>query len=73
MQKLQNLVKLAIDSGINYFDVAPTYGDAEIKLGPALEPYRKDVFLACKTTETGKGRFTQGTGAIIEESAYRPC
>lgn len=42
-------VKMAIDAGINYFDVAPSYGDAEIKLGPALEPYRKKVFLACKT------------------------
>ena len=48
------LVKLAIDSGINYFDVAPSYGDAEIKLGPALEPYRKNVFLACKTTKRTK-------------------
>lgn len=48
------VVKLAIDSGINYFDVAPSYGDAEIKLGPALEPYRKDVFLACKTTKRSK-------------------
>jgi len=47
-------VKLAIDKGINYFDVAPSYGDAEIKLGPALEPYRKDVFLACKTGERTK-------------------
>jgi len=47
-------VKLAIDSGINYFDVAPSYGDAEIKLGPALEPYRKDVFLACKTGKRTK-------------------
>jgi aryl-alcohol dehydrogenase-like predicted oxidoreductase len=43
-------VRKAIDAGINYFDVAPSYGDAELKLGPALEPYRKDVFLACKTT-----------------------
>jgi len=42
-------VKLAIDKGINYFDVAPSYGNAEVMLGPALEPYRKDVFLACKT------------------------
>jgi aryl-alcohol dehydrogenase-like predicted oxidoreductase len=42
-------VKVAIEAGVNYFDVAPSYGDAEIKLGPALEPYRKDVFLACKT------------------------
>lgn len=49
-----SLVKLAIDSGINYFDVAPSYGDAEIKLGPALEPYRKDVFLACKTGKRTK-------------------
>jgi aryl-alcohol dehydrogenase-like predicted oxidoreductase len=35
--------------GINYFDVAPVYGSAEERLGPALEPYRKSVFLACKT------------------------
>jgi aryl-alcohol dehydrogenase-like predicted oxidoreductase len=41
----------AVERGVNYFDVAPGYGDAEIKLGPALEPYRKSVFLACKTGE----------------------
>jgi aryl-alcohol dehydrogenase-like predicted oxidoreductase len=39
----------AINRGVNYFDVAPTYGNAEEMLGPALEPYRDDVFLACKT------------------------
>ena len=44
-----HVVGRAVERGVNYFDVAPTYGDAEIKLGPALEPYRKDVFLACKT------------------------
>ncbi|MHB0875335.1 MAG: aldo/keto reductase [Anaerolineae bacterium] len=43
------LVSRAIDRGINYFDVAPSYGNAEECLGPALEPYRDDVFLACKT------------------------
>jgi len=53
-QKAAEDVKLAIDAGINYFDVAPSYGDAEIKLGPALEPYRKDVFLACKTGKRTK-------------------
>jgi len=47
-------VKQAIDYGINYFDVAPSYGDAEVKLGPALEPFRKDVFLACKTGKRTK-------------------
>lgn len=39
----------AIDRGINYFDVAPSYGDAEARLGPSLAPYRQDVYLACKT------------------------
>jgi aryl-alcohol dehydrogenase-like predicted oxidoreductase len=39
----------AIDRGVNYFDVAPSYGNAEERLGPALEPYRDSVFLACKT------------------------
>ena len=50
-----NRVAEAIDYGVNYFDVAPSYGDAEIKLGPALESYRSKVFLACKTTERSKG------------------
>lgn len=58
------LVRMAIGSDINYFDVAPTYGDAEIKLGPALEPYRKDVFLACKTTE----RTREGARKELEQS-----
>ncbi|MCK5563814.1 MAG: aldo/keto reductase [Planctomycetes bacterium] len=44
----------AIARGVNYFDVAPSYGNAEEKLGPALQPYRKDVFLACKTGERDK-------------------
>src|SRR3990172_2989141 len=33
-------VKEAIEAGVNYFDVAPSYGNAEDMLGPALEPYR---------------------------------
>lgn len=61
------LVKLAIDSGINYFDVAPSYGDAEIKLGPALEPYRKNVFLACKTGKRTKA----DARAELEQSLKR--
>jgi predicted aldo/keto reductase-like oxidoreductase len=44
-------VREAIEAGCNYFDVAPSYGNAEDMLGPALEPHRKGVFLACKTTE----------------------
>jgi len=49
MDHVKRVVAESIERGVNYFDVAPLYGDAEERLGPALEPYRKDVFLACKT------------------------
>jgi predicted aldo/keto reductase-like oxidoreductase len=48
------MVKQAFDRGINYFDVAPTYGNAEERLGPALKPFRDRCFLACKTTQRDK-------------------
>jgi len=44
-------VTKAFNSGINYFDIAPSYGNAIGKLGPALKEYRNDCFLACKTME----------------------
>ena len=34
---------------MNYFDVAPGYGDAQELMGEGLRSYRKNVFLACKT------------------------
>lgn len=49
------IVAEAVERGVNYFDVAPTYGNAEERLGPALEPYRKNTFLACKTTQRERG------------------
>lgn len=44
----------AIARGVNWFDVAPTYGDAEERLGPALEAHRGEVFLNCKTAERAR-------------------
>jgi len=46
-----DIVARAFDRGVNYYDVAPTYSNAQERLGPALEPYRDRVFLACKTAE----------------------
>ena len=57
----------AIDRGVNYFDVAPSYGNAEERLGPALEPYRRQVFLACKTQERSRA----GAQAELEGSLKR--
>lgn len=47
-------IELATEHGVNHFDVAPSYGQAEIRLGPWMQKHHKEVFLACKTTERGK-------------------
>jgi predicted aldo/keto reductase-like oxidoreductase len=58
------LVAEAVDRGINYFDVAPSYGDAQEQLGKALAPYRNKSFLACKTD----GRMKNDSRADLEQS-----
>src|SRR6201996_6188987 len=60
----KNIVAEAVDRGINYFDVAPSYGNAQERLGPALAPYRKNCFLACKT----EGRTKDASRKQLEES-----
>ncbi len=57
------------DRGVNYYDVAPTYfdGEAETKLGIALKPYRRNSFLACKTT----ARDAAGAQRELERSLRR--
>lgn len=42
-------VELALNAGINYFDVAPKYGDAQEMLGNSLRGVRDKITLACKT------------------------
>jgi aryl-alcohol dehydrogenase-like predicted oxidoreductase len=62
--KSKNIVAEAVDRGINYFDIAPSYGNAQERLGPALAPYRKNSFLACKT----EGRTKDDSRKQLEES-----
>ncbi|MBQ9306497.1 MAG: aldo/keto reductase [Clostridia bacterium] len=57
-------VEWAISQGINYFDVAPTYGDAQLKLGNSLIPYRDKIYLACKT----EARTAKEARVLFEES-----
>ena len=42
-------IRLALDAGINHFDVAASYGDAELRLGPWMPDIRGRIFLATKT------------------------
>lgn len=58
------LVAKAYELGVNYYDVAPSYGNAEERLGPALKPYRNNCFLACKTGQ----RDAEGAQKELENS-----
>ncbi|MDX6208729.1 MAG: hypothetical protein QOF82_168 [Frankiales bacterium] len=44
-------VQLALEAGINHLDVAASYGDAELRLGPLMADIRDRVFLSTKTGE----------------------
>jgi len=58
----------AFDEGINHFDVAPAYGDSEIKMGIGLRGLdRSRIFLSCKT----KMRDKEGARKELERSLTR--
>jgi predicted aldo/keto reductase-like oxidoreductase len=46
-------MELVLEHGVNHIDVAPTYADAELRLGPWLEKHRDRFFLGCKTELRG--------------------
>ena len=56
---VDSIVSDAVSEGINYFDVAPGYGDAEKLLGPSLKKYRLNSFLACKTNKRTEKESTE--------------
>ena len=57
-------VHLAVDEGINFFDVSPYYGItlAEARLGEALEGRREKVLLATKCGRYGGSEFDFSAG-----------
>ena len=57
----------ALDGGINHLDVAASYGDAELRLGPWMPRVRDQVFLATKTGE----RAADAAWAQIQSSLER--
>ena len=52
--KADKAVKLAMEHGINMIDVAPTYGNAEVRLNPWIEKHRNKFFLSEKTLKRKK-------------------
>jgi aryl-alcohol dehydrogenase-like predicted oxidoreductase len=61
------VLDLLLEHGVNHIDTAPTYGDAELRIGPWMDRHREDFFLATKTRE----RDYEGARADIHRSLER--
>ncbi|OGB93120.1 MAG: aldo/keto reductase [candidate division NC10 bacterium RBG_16_65_8] len=60
-------VQTVLDRGVNHFDVAPRYGEAEVRLRPWMPRIRKQIFLGCKTGQ----RTRDAAKAELERSLER--
>jgi len=60
-------LELAYAAGMNHIDVAPTYGEAELRIAPWLTQHRSDIFLGCKTRE----RTRDGAAKELRRSLQR--
>ena len=57
-------IEMALERGVNMIDVAPTYGDAELRLAPWAQKMRGSFFIAEKTRE----RTREGAEKEMKES-----
>lgn len=59
-------LELVRDHGVNHFDVAASYGDAELRLAPFLQDHRSEVFLATKTGDRTRDAAMQSIERSLE-------
>jgi predicted aldo/keto reductase-like oxidoreductase len=59
-------VQEALDGGINHFDVAAAYGDAELRLGALMDGMRDRIFLATKTGDRDREAAWASINASLE-------
>ena len=59
-------IQEALDGGINHFDVAAGYGDAELRLGPWMSQIRDRIFLATKTGQRDRESAWREINASLE-------
>jgi aryl-alcohol dehydrogenase-like predicted oxidoreductase len=53
-EEADRAMEFVLEEGVNHVDVAPSYGDAELRLGPWMETHRQNFFLGCKTAKRTK-------------------
>ncbi|OXM88208.1 aldo/keto reductase [Paenibacillus rigui] len=55
-QEADDSIAFARAHGVNHFDTAASYGDAELRMGPWMPKIRDEIFLATKTGERSKSK-----------------
>jgi len=53
-EQADKVMESVIEAGINHIDIAPSYGQAEERVGPWMPSERDRFFLGCKTMERSK-------------------
>ena len=66
-EEADKVMERIIEAGVNHIDVAPSYGQAETRMGPWMPRERDRFFLGCKTTE----RTREGAWRELQESRKR--
>ncbi len=66
-EKADQILEILLEYGVNHIDVAASYGDAELRIGPWMAAHRDKFFLASKTGE----RTAVGAMKSIENSLTR--
>ncbi len=70
-QEADRTIELALSHGVNHFDVAPTYGEAELRLRPWMKDHREEVFVACKTMKRTKRRADEELRRSLERTGAK--
>jgi aryl-alcohol dehydrogenase-like predicted oxidoreductase len=65
-READEVMELLLAHGVNHIDVAPSYLNAELRLGPWLERHRERFFLGCKTLLRGKEEARQELHRSLE-------
>ena len=64
-EEADKAMEQVIEAGVNHIDVAPSYGEAELRIGPWMPRERGRFFLGCKTTErTKEGAWKEMQGSL---------
>lgn len=66
-KEADRVMEMVIEAGISHIDIAPSYGQAELRVGPWMKTERQRFFLGCKTMERTK----EGAWREMQESLKR--